>query len=104
MHAPKLKGRLHRVPIPTLVLRLTADRLTGEAYGRALAAAVPEAKFVTIPGAGHFPHIEQPQTFATHVLAFFRMSDGGDQDAASSPGHRLQFSEALVLGRTAQLF
>jgi pimeloyl-ACP methyl ester carboxylesterase len=43
-------------------------------YGRAFAAAVPGAKFVTIADAGYFPHIEQPQTFAAHVFAF---SDAG---------------------------
>jgi pimeloyl-ACP methyl ester carboxylesterase len=70
MHDPKLKGRLHRIRIPTLVLWGTADRLIDQAYGRAFAAAVPDAKFVTIADAGHFPHIEQPQTFAALVLAF----------------------------------
>jgi pimeloyl-ACP methyl ester carboxylesterase len=54
MHDPKLKGRLHRIRIPTLVLWGTADRLTGEAGG-AFAAAVPDAKFVTITGARPFP-------------------------------------------------
>jgi pimeloyl-ACP methyl ester carboxylesterase len=70
MHDPKLKGRLHRIDIPTLVLWGGADRLVGEAYGRAYAAAVPRAKFETIAGAGHFPHIEQPMAFATRALAF----------------------------------
>jgi pimeloyl-ACP methyl ester carboxylesterase len=41
MHDPKLNGKLHRIQIPTLVLWGTADRPTGEAYGRAFAAAVP---------------------------------------------------------------
>jgi len=70
MHDPKLKGRLHRIRIPTLVLWGAADRLVGEAYGRAFAAAVPSAKFVTIAGAGHFPHIERPKEFAARALAF----------------------------------
>jgi pimeloyl-ACP methyl ester carboxylesterase len=70
MHDPKLKGRLHRIRIPTLVLWGTADRLVGEAYGRAFAAAVPGAKFETIAGAGHFVHIEQPKAFAGRALAF----------------------------------
>ena len=70
MHDPKLKGRLHRIRIPTLVLRGTADRLVGEAYGGAFAAAVPGAKFETLAGAGHFPHIEQPKAFAERALAF----------------------------------
>jgi pimeloyl-ACP methyl ester carboxylesterase len=70
MHDPKLKGRLHRIRIPTLVLWGAADRLVGEAYGRAFAAAVPGAKFESIAGAGHFPHIEQPKGFTARALAF----------------------------------
>jgi pimeloyl-ACP methyl ester carboxylesterase len=70
MHDPKLKGRLHRIRIPTLVLWGAGDRLIGEAYGRAFAAVVPGAKFETIAGAGHFPHIEQPKEFAARALAF----------------------------------
>jgi pimeloyl-ACP methyl ester carboxylesterase len=70
MHDPKLKGRLHRIRIPTLVLWGTADRLVGEGYGRAFAAAVPGARFEPVAGAGHFPHMEQPQAFARRVLAF----------------------------------
>jgi len=77
MHDPKLKGRLHRIRIPTLVLWGTADRLVGEAYGRAFCAALPLGAFETIAGAGHFPHIEQPKEFAARALAFLggRMTD-----------------------------
>lgn len=70
MHDPKLKGRLHRVRIPTLVLWGAADRVTSVEYGRAYAAAIPGAKFETIESAGHFPHLEQPQAFVRAVLNF----------------------------------
>jgi len=70
MHNPKLKGRLHRVRVPTLVLWGTADRVTKTEYGKSYAAAIPGAVFETIDGAGHFPHLEQPQAFARAVLAF----------------------------------
>jgi pimeloyl-ACP methyl ester carboxylesterase len=70
MHDPKLKGRLHRIRIPTLVLWGTADRLAGEAYGRAFCTALPGGGFETIAGAGHFPHIERPKAFAARALAF----------------------------------
>ena len=70
MHDPKLKGRLHRIRIPTLVLWGTADRLVGEAYGRVFCAAVPGAEFEPLADAGHFPHIEQPKVFAARTLAF----------------------------------
>jgi pimeloyl-ACP methyl ester carboxylesterase len=70
MHNPKLKGRLHRIKLPALVLWGAEDRIVAPAYGRAYAAALPSAKFETIDGAGHFPHVEQPQEFARRVLAF----------------------------------
>ncbi len=73
MHDPKLKGRLRRIRIPTLVLWGAADRLVGEAYGRAFAAALPHGAFETIAGAGHFPHIEQPKIFAARALAFSKV-------------------------------
>lgn len=70
MHNPKLKGRLHRVRVPTLVLWGVADRVARVEYGRSYAAAIPGARFETIEGAGHFPHLEQPQAFARAVSAF----------------------------------
>jgi pimeloyl-ACP methyl ester carboxylesterase len=70
MHDPKLKGRLHRIRIPTLFLWGTHDRVLTEGYGRAYCAAIPGARFELIDKAGHFPHVEQPQIFADRVLAF----------------------------------
>jgi pimeloyl-ACP methyl ester carboxylesterase len=70
MHDPKLKGRLHRIAIPTLVLWGEADRVVTPDYGRELAAAIPGARFATIPGAGHFPHLEQPDALARRIIDF----------------------------------
>jgi pimeloyl-ACP methyl ester carboxylesterase len=70
MHDPKLKGRLHRIRIPTLVLWGDKDRLTAPEYGRAYAAAIPGARFELIEQCGHFPHIERPEAFAKKVLGF----------------------------------
>jgi pimeloyl-ACP methyl ester carboxylesterase len=70
MHDPKLKGRLHRIRVPTLFLWGTHDRILTETYGRAYCAAIPGARFELIDKAGHFPHLEQPQVFADRVLAF----------------------------------
>ena len=70
MHDPKLKGRLHRIGIPTLVLWGEADKIVGQEYGRAYAAAIPGARFAPMPGAGHFPHLEKPEEFARAVSAF----------------------------------
>jgi pimeloyl-ACP methyl ester carboxylesterase len=70
MHDPKLRGRLHRIRVPTLLLWGSADRILSESYGRAYAAAIPGARFEPIERAGHFPHLEQPQAFADKVFAF----------------------------------
>jgi pimeloyl-ACP methyl ester carboxylesterase len=39
--------------IPTLVVSAQDDRIARPTFGRALAAAIPDARFVEIPGAGH---------------------------------------------------
>jgi len=72
MHNPKLKQRLHRIRIPTLVLWGEADRVVTPDYGRAFAAAIPGARFDTIAASGHFPHLEQPGLFARHVTDFLQ--------------------------------
>ena len=68
MHDPKLKGRLHRIGVPTLLLWGAQDRIVTPDYGRAYAAAIPAARFALIDQAGHFPHLEQPEDFARQVV------------------------------------
>ena len=70
MHNPKLRGRLHRIRIPALVLWGTADRIVSESYGRAFCAALSRGTFEPVERAGHYPHLEQPEEFARRVLAF----------------------------------
>lgn len=74
MHDPKLKGRLHRIHIPTLVLWGAADRVVTIEYGRSYADEIRHAHFETIDGAGHFPHLEQPDAFACTVSRFIDSS------------------------------
>jgi pimeloyl-ACP methyl ester carboxylesterase len=70
-HNPKLKRWLHRVGVPTLLLWGADDRfVTAAYYGAAYRAAIPGARFETIDGAGHFPHIEEPRAFAERVRGF----------------------------------
>jgi pimeloyl-ACP methyl ester carboxylesterase len=70
MHNPKLKHRLHRIDVPTLVIWGENDGLTKVSYGKAYAGLIPGAKFETIAAAGHFPHIEQPEAFAKVLNGF----------------------------------
>ena len=70
MHNPVLGRWLHRISVPTLVLWGERDRIVTPEYGRAYAARIPGARFAPIPDAGHYPHIEQPQTCLKLVRAF----------------------------------
>ncbi len=70
MHNPKLRRRLHRIRIPTLVLRGAFDGLVSEAYARAYCAAIPGARFATLADAAHVPEYERPVELADHVLRF----------------------------------
>jgi pimeloyl-ACP methyl ester carboxylesterase len=58
-HDVKLRGRLHRVGVPALVVWGEQDGVAPLAYGRAYADAFPKGHFAPIAEAGHFPHIEQ---------------------------------------------
>jgi pimeloyl-ACP methyl ester carboxylesterase len=70
MHNPVLTRWLHRIAVPTLVLWGERDGIVKPDYGRAYAAGIPGARFKMIANAGHYPHIEQPQSSADQVRAF----------------------------------
>ena len=70
MHTPKLRQRLHRVNVPTLLIWGEKDAITSPAYGEAYAKLIPGAKFSLVPGAGHYPHIEKPDAFLSVLKPF----------------------------------
>jgi pimeloyl-ACP methyl ester carboxylesterase len=59
MYDPKLRRRLRHINMPALVIWGEEDGVAPIAYGRAFADAIPGAEFVSVPEAGHFPHLEQ---------------------------------------------
>jgi pimeloyl-ACP methyl ester carboxylesterase len=70
MHNPKLRYRLHRINVPTLLLWGASDGVVPVAYAEAYRQMIPGARLVVIPEAGHLPHIERPDMVLQHVLAF----------------------------------
>lgn len=60
MADPALLGRLGAIDVPALMVWGDSDRIVTPAYGRALAAVIPGARFAEIPDAGHLPHLENP--------------------------------------------
>ncbi len=69
MHNPKLKHRIHRISVPTLVIWGASDGLVKPDYGQAYANLIQGAKFVALPEAGHSPHAEQPEAFLYQVCS-----------------------------------
>jgi 3-oxoadipate enol-lactonase len=59
-----------QVAVPTLVVVGADDRLTPPAMAKSIADAIPGARFVVIPAAGHLSNIEQPTAFNDAVLGF----------------------------------
>jgi pimeloyl-ACP methyl ester carboxylesterase len=70
LHDPTLRERLAGVAVPTLILWGASDRLVTPAYGRAFAAAIPDARFELVADAGHLPHLEQPAATFELIDAF----------------------------------
>jgi pimeloyl-ACP methyl ester carboxylesterase len=68
--SPKLRGRLARATVPTLVVCGAHDRLIPVSHARAYADGLPNARLVVMDDAAHYPDLEQPESFASEVSAF----------------------------------
>lgn len=66
---------LPRITVPTLLIVGEEDRISPPTEMQAIAAAIPGAEFVRVPGAGHMAPLENPQA----VNAAMRRFIGGDQ-------------------------
>ena len=75
-HNPALKNRLHRIAVRTLVLWGEEDRFVRPDYGRAYAERIRRSRFVSVAGAGHYPHIERPDAFLDALSAFLNDDQG----------------------------
>lgn len=61
---------LANIAVPSLVLCGEHDSLTPPVVGRAMADAIPGARFALIPDAGHLSSLENPKAFNQHLLDF----------------------------------
>jgi pimeloyl-ACP methyl ester carboxylesterase len=68
----KLRDRLRRITLPALVVWGELDRLVSVAHGHVYADGLPDAQLVLIPGAGHYPYLEAPETFTDVIQQFTR--------------------------------
>jgi pimeloyl-ACP methyl ester carboxylesterase len=68
-----LKKRIHRIAaIPTLLVWGEEDRLVPRAYADEFQRRLPRARIEIVTGAGHAPHLEQPEIVADLVQAFLK--------------------------------
>ncbi len=70
MHNPKLPGRMHRINLPTLLLWGESDGVVSVDYGRAFQRLIEGAQLELIAGAGHQPHVEQPEAWLEALREF----------------------------------
>jgi pimeloyl-ACP methyl ester carboxylesterase/quercetin dioxygenase-like cupin family protein len=71
-----LLGRLPAVTVPVLVIWGQADRMIPVEHGRAYAAAIPGARLLLVPEAGHLPQLETPDRLLAAVRDFAGRRDG----------------------------
>lgn len=58
-----MNAELPRITVPTLVVAGEHDEITPVEGARDMAAAIPDATFEEIPGAGHLSNMENPKAF-----------------------------------------
>lgn len=68
---------------PTLIAWGERDRTIPIEHGRAAHAALPHSRFVTLPGAAHFPHLEDPEGLAAALDEFIAATEPSHHDEAS---------------------
>jgi pimeloyl-ACP methyl ester carboxylesterase len=69
-YSAKLRGRLHRVKVPALVIWGEQDRLVSAAHALAYVDGLPDARLILIPDAAHYPYVETAERFAQEVQRF----------------------------------
>ena len=65
-----LRAQLPALGTPALVVSGERDRLTPAAAGRRMAAAIPAARFLALPGAAHAPFLTHEDRFLDALEAF----------------------------------
>jgi pimeloyl-ACP methyl ester carboxylesterase len=82
------KDALSKITVPTLILHGEQDKLIPVAAAQKFAEAIPGAKLVTYPDAGHLPQEEVASESAGDLRAFLTGLNAPEETAAEpSEGH-----------------
>jgi pimeloyl-ACP methyl ester carboxylesterase len=63
--------------IPTLIVWGERDNTIPLQHGRSAHRAIPHSSFRTLPGAAHFPHLEDPDGLSELLRAFIAATEPG---------------------------
>jgi pimeloyl-ACP methyl ester carboxylesterase len=66
--------------VPCLIIWGERDPIIPAAHGRRAHELVPSSRLVILPGAGHFPHVDQPHAFADALLDFIASTRPAELD------------------------
>jgi pimeloyl-ACP methyl ester carboxylesterase len=67
---PDLREVVRTLPVPTLVVAGARDRVIHPRWNRRTADAIPDGRYVELPGCGHTPQEECPEALAREIRAF----------------------------------
>jgi pimeloyl-ACP methyl ester carboxylesterase len=81
-----LKKHIHRIAAATLIVWGKTDGVIAPAYAQDFAAGIKGARIALIEGAGHLPHLEQPDAVTKAVHGF--LSNAKPLDAKAGPRAR----------------
>ena len=70
LHGSDIFADAAAIRAPALVMYGSEDTVTPESIGRAIAAAIPGARYVTLPGLGHASYVEGPGAFNAALTEF----------------------------------
>jgi pimeloyl-ACP methyl ester carboxylesterase len=62
------------LPVPTLIVWGTKDRMIPASHAHSVQRAVPDSRLEMFEGAGHFPHLDDPDRFARVLREFIAAS------------------------------
>jgi pimeloyl-ACP methyl ester carboxylesterase len=71
---------------PTLIVWGERDHTIPIEHGRWMHDAIPGSRFVTLPRAAHFPHLEDPEGLAEALTEFLRATEPARIDDADWGG------------------
>ena len=83
LHGSDIFADAAAIRAPALVMYGSEDSVTPESISRAIAAAIPGARYVTLPGLGHASYVEEPAAFNAALTGFLDGLD--DRGTRPSP-------------------